>query len=87
MEDFRYVETMDTKHRSGWTYSVAKAKIGQNKQNSKVWKNLYTNQNQAKLSSVLFKDALTSGKSRRKIKEWFIQNSEGEGGGIPRASG
>lgn len=32
MEDFRYVETMDTKHRSGWTYSVAKAKIGQNKQ-------------------------------------------------------
>ena len=69
MEDFRYVETMDTKHRSGRTHSVAKAKIGQNKQKSKAWKNLYTNQNQAKLKSVLFKDALTSGKSRRKVKE------------------
>ena len=69
MEDFRYVETINTKHRSGRTHSVAKAKIGQNKLNSKVWKNLYTNQNQAKLNSVLFKDALTSGKLRRRIKE------------------
>ena len=56
----------------------AKAKIGQNKQNSKEWKNLYTNENQAKLNSVLFRDALTSGKFGRKIKGDLYKTQKGK---------